>query len=339
MKLFNRILYLGYYIKESDWGKISLYTKYVKTEFKIKKIHLWLDMLYSSLKFNISFMDYFCFHFWNKNSSERDKWAGTGFMYEYQKMMNPKPHRSILENKSLFLQQYKNSINHKWFSLDMLIKDRSLLTELLSHHSGKIVLKNAKGQCGKETEVIETKGLTAENLIEYMSQNNFDLAEEYIIQHKDLMNLSPSGLNTVRVITQITEKNDVIIIASRLRISVNSHVDNMAAGNMAAPIDTNTGIVNGKGVYSDITKKEETFHPITQIAIEGFQIPYWNEVLDKVKQMALLYPKNRSVGWDIAITEEGIDCIEGNHNWCKLLWQLPVNKGLKSELLDFLQNP
>ena len=29
---------------------------------------------------------------------------------------------------------------------------------------------------------------------------------------------------------------------------------------------------------------------------------------------------------------EGPELIEGNHDWCKLLWQLPVNKGLKHVL-------
>ena len=43
-------------------------------------------------------------------------------------------------------------------------------------------------------------------------------------------------------------------------------------------------------------------------------------------------PENSSVGWDIAITENGPELIEGNHNWCKLLWQLPVKKGLKHVL-------
>jgi hypothetical protein len=32
------------------------------------------------------------------------------------------------------------------------------------------------------------------------------------------------------------------------------------------------------------------------------------------------------------MTENGPDLIEGNHDWCKLLWQLPVNRGMKSEL-------
>jgi len=52
-----------------------------------------------------------------------------------------------------------------------------------------------------------------------------------------------------------------------------------------------------------------------------------------VTQAAKLYPQNLSIGWDIVMTEKGPGFIEGNHDWCKLLWQLPVKKGLKV-LLD-----
>ena len=38
---------------------------------------------------------------------------------------------------------------------------------------------------------------------------------------------------------------------------------------------------------------------------------------------------------EVFVTEDGAELIEGNHNWCKLLWQLPVNRGLKAELLRF----
>ena len=63
--------------------------------------------------------------------------------------------------------------------------------------------------------------------------------------------------------------------------------------------------------------------------IVGFQIPFWKETLELVREAALLQTGNRSVGWDIAITDIGPELIEGNHNWCKLLWQLPVQRGLK----------
>jgi hypothetical protein len=106
----------------------------------------------------------------------------------------------------------------------------------------------------------------------------------------------------------------------------------MAAGNLAAPIDAKTGIISGPGVYSDITKSPETIHPITGVSIVGFQIPYWQEILEMTKKASLKHPQNKSIGWDIVVTEDGPGFIEGNHDWCKLVWQLPVNKGLKSML-------
>ena len=115
----------------------------------------------------------------------------------------------------------------------------------------------------------------------------------------------------------------------------------MAAGNIAAPINLETGQVNGPGVYSDITKDDEFKHPVTGVELVGFQIPYWSESLQMVIDAALLHPQNRSIGWDVAITDKGPELIEGNHDWCKLLWQLPVKKGLKSILekhkIEYLQ--
>jgi hypothetical protein len=114
---------------------------------------------------------------------------------------------------------------------------------------------------------------------------------------------------------------------------VNSPVDNLAAGNMAAPIDMECGVVDGPGVFSDITQQPAERHPITGVKIVGLQVPFWNEVLEMVRDASLLHPENRSIGWDVVITEHGPGLIEGNHDWCKLVWQLPVQRGLKN-LLD-----
>lgn len=51
---------------------------------------------------------------------------------------------------------------------------------------------------------------------------------------------------------------------------------------------------------------------------------------------ALLHPQRKSSGWDIVVTPIGPGLIEGNHDWCKLVWQLPVKKGLKKELEKYV---
>src|SRR5699024_5271603 len=135
-----------------------------------------------------------------------------------------------------------------------------------------------------------------------------------------------------RIITQIRKDGIYEILGCRMRISGNSPVYNMGGGNLVAPVDQKTGKINGKAVYADITKPPVEKHPVTAVPIVGFQVPFWNEILDMVKEASLKHPQNRSIGWDVVVTPNGPEFIEGNHDWCKLVWQLPVHKGLKHKL-------
>lgn len=335
MKLFKRFIYFGYYMKQLDRKKWSKFVNYTSQQTGKGKMALRLDAVISVFTYNISLLDYFLFGFGFKDAKERKKWAGTGFMYEYQKIMNPKASRDLLENKLHFNNYFKAFIKRDYVSLQEILNNRELTETILKNNSGKIVLKNAMGQIGAQVEIANCKDYSVDSLIDYMKEKNYDLLETFVTQHADLMSLSPSGLNTVRVFTQLYNGN-VDYLGARLRISVNSAVDNMAAGNLAAPINMNTGIVNGPAVYSDITKEKKEVHPVTGKPIVGFQIPYWEEVKRLVTEAALKTPENRSIGWDVAIGQSGPELIEGNHNWCKILWQLPVKEGLKEKLYKYL---
>lgn len=336
MDLVKRLIYLFYYIKAADFSKLKYFVKYVKQQKNVNGSVLILDAIVSTFKYNVSLTDYFYFRFFEKDKFDRSKWAGTGYMYEYQLKMNPKKSRHVLANKILFLKYYRDLIMRDFLTLEEIKRNLQLLEHMMSSETNRIVLKNSMGQIGAEVEVIKCSDYSVERLIEYMERCSYDLVEEYVIQHEVLMDLSPSGLNTVRIFTQL-ENGTVDILGARLRISVDSFVDNMAAGNLAAPIDAISGVVYGPGVYSDITKEEQELHPITRKAIVGLVIPFWQNVIELVKEAALRMPENRSVGWDIAITSHGPELIEGNHNWCKLLWQLPVRMGLKQNLEKYLR--
>lgn len=335
MIFIRRILYLFYYLKESDWKELERFLRYASESSGKLKINIILDSVLSVVRYNISFKDYYCFRFYDRCRSERSEWAGTGFMYEYQLRMNPKGSRELLENKVQFLKHYKLFIKRKSLHISDFKADMLILNDMLLNPSGRLVLKGSRGQVGAEVEVVNSERYTPLKLLSYMKQKNYDLIEEFVIQHSALDNLSPSGLNTVRIITQL-DNDEIVFLAARLRISVNSPVDNMAAGNIAAPVDLKSGTVTGPGVFSDITKNSVLVHPVTGKEIEGFIIPHWEKVLELAAIAARNASGNKSVGWDIAVTKDGAELIEGNHNWCKLLWQLPVNRGLKGELLRFM---
>ncbi|MCF6351460.1 MAG: hexapeptide transferase [Cyclobacteriaceae bacterium] len=330
----KRFLYFVYYLKNLDWDLYNKFSHKVCKETSKNKLTLWMDVFLNSLKYNISILEYFQFHFYKINASKKRQYTGTGYMYEYQLKMNPKSTRSVLEDKLKFKEVYKPFIKHQTISLVEAKKNSESLNALIQYHD-KIVLKHSNGQCGVGIQVLDTEILTPEKIINTLEQSGNDMVESYIEQHPDLANLSDTGLNTVRVITQLDIKNQVHLLGARLRITVNSVVDNLAAGNLAAPINLDTGIITGPAVYSDITKEEEYNHPITGVSIKSFQIPFWSEIIELTKNAALLRVENRSIGWDVAVQANGPSLLEGNHDWCKLLWQLPVKKGLKKELETF----
>lgn len=134
--------------------------------------------------------------------------------------------------------------------------------------------------------------------------------------------------------TLIDETGAYSVLGCRLRISVDSRVEDLAAVNLAVLVDDETGMVCGPGVYSDITRHPESVHPVTGTPIEGFQIPLWQEALEMVERAIRMHPENCSIGWDVVITPDGPGLIEGNHDWCKLVWQLPVRRGLKHLLIQ-----
>jgi hypothetical protein len=332
----TRSKYLAYYFKQLDKQKFKKFFQYVKDTKGYSSVYIWNDIVKCVYKYNIGIMDYFIFRFFDKSPAERDEWGGTGFMYEYHLKMNPKDTRHLLADKIDFYEAYTPFVMHANCTVEDLKQNNSKAMLVLENAKGKIVVKDALGQCGWDVEVLKSSDYTRESLIQYMTAKKFNLAEEFIQQHPDLAKISSTGLNTIRIITQLNKKNEVEILGARLRISVNSHVDNLASGNIAAPVNLETGKVYGVGVYSDITKEDVTVHPVTGVTIPGFQIPLWAQAIEMVKKAALHRPENRSIGWDVAITEAGPELIEGNHNWCKILWQLPVKQGLKKTLYQYL---
>lgn len=336
--IFKRILYLAYYLKNLNVALFRKFSNHVKKTKKNTLPSQCLHILRDIFRYNISILEYYQFRFFEKTPEEKKAWAGTGYMYEYQLRMNPPDKRQILDDKTKFYKYYSEFFVHQVADLNDLKNDPDKTDKLLANPAGKIVFKVGDGKCGTNVQIKKTDEFTRESLIRYLENSPFDLVEEYILQHPDINELSPSAVNTVRIFSQLNNENEVDYLGSRLRISVNSNVDNMAAGNMAAPIDNVSGIVTGPAVYSDITKDPEFFHPVSNVEINGFQIPYWNDILIMIEKAHKKHPQNRSIGWDIVVTEKGPGLIEGNHDWCKLLWQLPVQQGLKP-MLEYYEKP
>ncbi|MEQ6890036.1 sugar-transfer associated ATP-grasp domain-containing protein [Halomonas sp. CS7] len=331
LTLACRTAYLGYYLRRMNWPLLRRFMRHTRDTDHVGMARQSVVMVSDSLRYNISPLEWYQFGFAKLNPNEKATWAGTGTMYEFQKRVNPRDAREVLSDKRRFHAAYQEFFRHGLWSIEALQADPVLVERLLADHQ-RLVFKDASGNCGSSVKIHRTDELSAAHLVTWMKQQGLNIVESLVDQHSELQALSPSGVNTVRIFTLIDEAGNYHVLGCRLRISVNSHVDNLAAGNLAAPIDEATGRVNGPGIYSDITRAPEAVHPVTGIPIEGFQVPYWSETLSMIRKASLKHPHNRSIGWDVVITPQGPGLIEGNHDWCKLVWQLPVRRGLKAML-------
>lgn len=339
-KISHWVNYMGYVAKNfSSRAKKQFENdfKFVKQKKNISSIALYKDVISSSIRYNMSPLEFFKLRLYDKSPEERSQYVSARFIRKFQLQMNPAAYSDILSDKIKFLSHFKDLIGRKWSTLEIIRNNSSLAESFLNDEKGKIVLKNSRGMSGKEVKVIETKDLTFANLLKLMDDQNFDLIEEYIIQHDSLMNMAPRGLNTIRIISQL-QNNEVIIIGACLKLSIYNSIDNLNSGNVAMPVDIETGIVTDAGIFLDITKEDLKKHPLSGKDIIGFQVPFWKECIELVKKGALLTPQNRSIGWDVAVTNEVPLLIEGNHNWGHDIWQMSYRKGFKEIIFKYMNN-
>ena len=88
--------------------------------------------------------------------------------------------------------------------------------------------------------------------------------------------------------------------------------DNYHQGGLCALVDKDTGVITTDAI--DRSGAHISIHPDSGKKFRGFFIPYWQDLIGMVISAAnSCKDKNRNIGWDIAITEDGTpELVEGN---------------------------
>tara|TARA_Y100001970_G_scaffold27492_1_gene33557 strand:- start:15230 stop:16351 length:1122 start_codon:yes stop_codon:yes gene_type:complete len=140
------------------------------------------------------------------------------------------------------------------------------------------------------------------------------LIQEYIIQHAYYEKFNQSSVNTVRVMTYRSVKNEKVnILHSVLRFGAeNKFVDNQASGGFSCGIDKN-GLLND--FYIDKNCKKYDIKKVLN-DYRGNEIVYkFDEIIRKSKSLAKLFPYHRIIGFDFCVDIDGnIKLIEINNN-------------------------
>jgi hypothetical protein len=144
---------------------------------------------------------------------------------------------------------------------------------------------------------------------------DFFMLEEYVQQHETMAAFNPSSVNTLRLITVRSPQGDVDCVGGYLRMGrAGSLVDNGGAGGLSVLLDENgkCGAIAkpAKGGYRSFTT-----HPDTNVTFEGIVVPFFHEARALIEHAHRVLGPVHSLGWDIAITEDGPVIIEVNANW------------------------
>ncbi|WP_374310045.1 sugar-transfer associated ATP-grasp domain-containing protein [Dongia sp.] len=141
------------------------------------------------------------------------------------------------------------------------------------------------------------------------------LVQRRLVNHPALRDLAQGALATLRVVSAIDEggRPEAIRAVFRMPARADSIVDNFHAGGIAAAVDLATGRL---GPATDMGLAPSTGwinrHPLSGAQINGRILPQCTEMVATVLAAHKAFADRAIVGWDVALTDQGIVIVEGN---------------------------
>lgn len=279
----------------------------VNKRSKKNKIIIFFDMIICSIKYSAGYSDYAYFKFEELNAKQRKTYITRGINNTYIKTLNNPDYCYIFDNKIVFNKRF-----NKFLKRDYLDLSKCSLEEFIdfSKKHKEYIVKPVDADCGVGVEKIEiSKEKDLSKTFNRLKDNNQILAEEYVHQIKEINDIYPYSVNTIRIVSaRVNNKTSILFELIRIGNS-NNVVDNFHHGGMYAIIEN--GVIVTNAVDKDGNQYES--HPMTKTKIKGFKIPKYDEVIKFIEEASKVVPEVGMVGWDVAITKDGPVMIEGNN--------------------------
>lgn len=237
----------------------------------------------------------------------------------------------IFNQKHRFNTVFRQFIHREWLYLPNCGKE-DLLAFLQKTET--FLLKPTDGMQGQDIRVFHPGDIAPEEFIARYSGKNY-LLEQFIRQHPSMAALNPTSVNTVRIIT-VRYHDRFLFLGAALRCgSPGACVDNYHHGGSAYSIDLDTGVIIGPGKTLN-SNSDLILNPSCGEVMPGFRIPHWDILLEKVKAAAYIPERIGLVAWDVAITENGVEFVEGNVDTPGVTIIQLNGQGVYKKLRDFL---
>lgn len=294
----------------------------VNTVHKITKksrLTIIIDMVYCGVKYGAACRDYYLCEFYLLSGEQRETYVTRAVNNKITSLMNDRAYYHVLDNKDEFYSYFSDLIGRSWLSIENSSFDQF---KKFMENREAVVTKPSNGTCGSGVEILTKAEFMSDKLMyRYLKFKDSAIIEDVIRQHKDIEELYPGSINTLRIVT-IFSGGKANVVYAFIRIGNSDRpVDNINAGGMCAPIDIATGIVTHDGY--DKNRITYMTHPKTGTHIKGFKIPMWQESLRLCEKAAERIPQMGYIGWDVSVTKEGPVLIEGNNLPGHDILQLP----------------
>jgi hypothetical protein len=275
--------------------------------------HYFLDAVHCSRAHGASPENYYVLRFWQITEEQRASYLTSGRSKALDAKLNrnaTKEDKLIIGQKQLFDKAF--AVKRKF----LYAPDCSFVDFLaFTNENKEFIIKPTCGTMGKGIEKITVANCkNLQQSFEEYRQRKL-LIEQVIVQHPDLNAINPDCVNTVRINAARAFDGSVRLIGACLKCGgAGAVTDNFHSGGVAYPIDMESGKISGAG-RNNVDIKDYLRHPGTDFYMPGFQVPYWPEIKDCVKQGMERVPSLGYIGWDIAVSPDGPELIEGNFNW------------------------
>lgn len=239
----------------------------------------------------------------------RDKYAFANYLMSVMGKESVVPVKALVTDGRAFICG-----ENRWTEISELLADGSSL-----------VYKLVDGECADGVMLVETKNgkvsaddkiYTKEEFVRKIRKSTY-IVQDVVVQHDALKAFKTKSVNTIRIVTVKGKSGKIGVFSAFLRLSASadSFVDNRARGGLGIGIELDTGKLMKYGLPHDNFGSKLEVHPLSGITFEGYQLPYWNEVVELVVNAHKQFYKLQSIGWDVIITENGPTLLEGNDDW------------------------
>lgn len=274
-------------------------------------IELFFDIIYSRFKYGTIVCDYMAYGFSILPKKYRKYYLTSHQLIKFVNSVNNREIDNKYLSYELLKPYYKRMIVN--IEKDDLESIYDFLNKNKSFFAKKLVSSGGYGV--KYLKTSDFKDYSS--IIDYLRKEELLMLEEEIIQHAELNKLNPSCINTLRIVSVLNDKNEVLVLPAIIRVGLNNNkVDNVSFGGSYTLIDDEGKVIMPGFYQENISGKNHNLiipiHPVTKINPLNFKLPYYQESVEMVKEMAKLNTSCVLVGWDIALSDSGPKLLEFN---------------------------